>query len=200
MLSTTFVSLTPTSRQNLSTKSLGDTGIQGTGTNWIWFWLGHFGTEMGETLLPPLLQRGHRVAHGALYQRMPTVHERARCRTHCGGAQQGHIQLSLWQDIRQWWHSPRPHQALKDHPTAAFTWNSLSVLERGSSTTGHEGCQGRHFIQKQGWKNWLQQLHRHFPYQRHRQNLCLSPSDPLAEGGWAHLPRITVWLPSQRFI
>ena len=37
--STPFASLTP-SRQNLSTKSPGDTRVQSTDTNWTWFWLG----------------------------------------------------------------------------------------------------------------------------------------------------------------
>ena len=39
VLSTPFASLTP-SRQNLSTKSPGDTRVQSTDTNWTWFWLG----------------------------------------------------------------------------------------------------------------------------------------------------------------
>ena len=90
----------------------------------------------------------------------------------------------------------RPTKALQDHLTVFSACTPLSVLARRSCTTRHAGCQGHHTLQEQGREEWLQQLQRHLPFQRHWQSLCKSHLDPTVEAGRTCLSWITVWPPS----
>ena len=123
-------------------------------------------------------------------------HGRAQCGANHGWAQQGHWHFGCRQGTRQWQYSSRPHQALQDHPTAPLAWSPLPVLEIGSCATRHGRCQDYYPVHEQGWEKWLQQLQGHLSSQRHWQSLHLGPPDLPAEAAWAHLPGITVWLPS----
>ena len=114
-----------------------------------------------------------------------------------GGAQQGYCQLGLWQGHRQ---QQNPPSLIKHCKTTLL--HSLHVFlcqcwQEGATPQDIRDAKIiTLFKNKREREEWLQQLQRHLPSQRHWQSLCKGHLDPTAEAGRTCLSWIIVWLPS----
>ena len=84
--------------------------------------------EMGGALLRALLQRERSSHPSTRSHRTSAHHGGVGCYTNTGRTRQGYRELNLRQLLGMM-ASPRPDQALQDHPLAASTRHPLPVLE-----------------------------------------------------------------------